>query len=366
MITSGTGLPTATAVCETAVAAGTVLGGYLHVRHLGEVAADVAFGEAEPGVAAAADDVGELRCAVKPLAALCVARAMEDRLLNLDDTMARWAPTGSSPRVAGLTIRQLLTHTTGLPNRIGPDVYEVSFDEYVTGILTTRFVSAMWDAQPIYSLARGWHLLAWVVQRLYGQPVRDLIAELVTRPLGLSSLDLLDPRGVSRPFQRRTVDGGFTAIRDTDAASFAARPNPAYGGFSTTGDLGRLYEHLGHCLAGDGPVRRETMRQLLRTTGTVRFRATDRALPFGSGFFLGGSAAGFGPEWEADCFGHMGSIGRYYATVGLCAPESRTAVAARLASIGRANNDLLARIGRAIRSDLALPDRPAAHLAVAR
>jgi CubicO group peptidase (beta-lactamase class C family) len=352
----GARLPTATAVCEHALRSGAVLGVYLHVRYRDEVVADVAFGEAAPGVPAAPDDLGELRCAVKPLTTLCVARAMEDGLLSLDDAVGRWASAGSSPRVAALSVRQLLTHTSGLPNRIGPDVYQVGFDEYVTNILTAAFLPMMWDARPIYSLARAWHLLAWIVQRVYSRPIADLVRELITQPLGLSTLTLLDPREMSRPFQRRTVDGGFVEIRDTDPVSFGTRENPAYGGFGTTGDLGCLYAHLGHCLNDGGLVRHETMRLLTRPTGVVRFRATEQPLPFGSGFFLGGAAAAFGPEWDTDCFGHMGSIGRYYSVVGLCAPGSHTVVAARLASVGRANNDLLTALGQAIRRDLALPD----------
>lgn len=356
--TAGVDLRGAAAVCRDAVTTGAALGVYLHVRHGGEVVADDAFGEVEPGVPAATGDVGELRCAVKPLTALCIGRAIEDGLLSLDDTLARWAPAGTSERVAALSVRQLLTHRSGLPNRVGPRVYEVGFDEYVARILTARFPSLAWDHQPIYSLARGWHLLAWVVQRVYGRPVEDVIAELVTRPLGLSTVDLLDRRGSSRPFQRRTPDGGYTAVRDTDAGTFGTRTNPAFGGFGSTGDLARLYEYLGACLADDGLVRRDTMRLLVCPSTGVRFGPTDPVLPYGHGLFLGGAAAGFGPEWEADCFGHMGSIGRFYGTVCLCAPSSATVVSARFTSIGRANNKLLASLGRAVRRDLALPRSP--------
>jgi CubicO group peptidase (beta-lactamase class C family) len=331
-----------------------VLGAYLFVRRHDEIVADVAVGEAEPGVAASPADVGELRCAAKPLTTLCIARAMEAGLLSLDDTLARWAPTGASAPVAQLSLRQLLTHTSGLPNYVGPDVYAVGFDEYVTTILTAEFPRQIWDAQPLYNVARGWHLLAWVLQEVYGgQLISDLIAESVTRPLGLSSMGLLDPWTVSRPHQRRTADGGYAAVRDTDAATFATRPNPAYGGVSTTRDLGRLYEHLMCCLTDGQLVRPDTMRVLLRHAGGVRFGPRRPLLPFGLGFFLGGSAAGFGAEWGTDCFGHMGSIRQHYASVVLCAPSQETVVAARLSSVGAGNNVLLAAVGRALRSDLA-------------
>jgi CubicO group peptidase (beta-lactamase class C family) len=356
MSTAPEHLPTAAALCKEAVASGRVLGVYLYVRHRGELLADVAYGEAEPGVTAGTDDVGELRCAVKPLTTLCVALAMEAGLLRLDDTLARWAPAGASPRIAALSLRQLLTHSSGLPNYPLSNLYEVGFAEYVAGVLSSEYPSGLWDAQPIYSLARGWHLLAWVLQEVHGRPIHELVAESVTGPLGLSSMSLLDPSAVSRPLQRRAAEGGYTAIRDADAATVTTRPNPAYGGFSTTRDLGRLFEHLMRCRADGGLVSRDTMRALLRRQGDIRFRPGGAPLPFGLGFFLGGSAAGFGAEWAADSFGHMGSIREYYGTVVLCSPSDQTVVAIRFSSIGRANNPLLAALGRAVHGDLALPD----------
>jgi hypothetical protein len=179
-----------------------------------------------------------------------------------------------------------------------------------------------------------------------------VISGSVIRPLNLSTLNLVDPRRVSRPYHRRGADHDYIPIRDTDATTFATRPNPAYGGFSTVGDLGRLYEHLLRCSTDGGLVRREAMRRLLRTEAQVKFRAGDPPLPIGLGFFLGGSAAGFGSEWAADSFGHMGSIWAYYSTVALCDPTTRTVVAARFSSVGLANNAVLAALGRALHIDL--------------
>lgn len=352
MTIGGDTLPAALAVCEDAVASGKALGAYLYVSRHGKVVADAAVGEVEPGVPAAPGDVGELRCAVKPLTTICVARAIEAGSLNLDDTLARWAPADTSARIAGLSIRSLLSHTAGMPNYLGPDVYAAGFDDYVADLLTAEIMPGFWDAQPIYNFARAWHLLAWVLQRIHGQPIHDIVTESVTRPLGLSSMSLLDPSGASRPYQRRTADRGFVPIRDTDADTFATRPNPAYGGFSTTRDLGRLYEHLMRCRVDAGLLRPETMRLLLQDHGGVRFRPGESLLPFGLGFFLGGAAARFGTEWDANGFGHMGSIRKHFAAAALCAPSDETVVALRFSSIGLSNNALFAGLGRAVTSDL--------------
>lgn len=345
-------LPATVAVCADAVAAGRTLGAYLFVWRRGEVVADLALGEAEPGVAAAPGDVGELRCAVKPLTTLCVARAMEAGLLSLDDTIARWAPAGAARRITGLSLRQLLTHSSGMPSHLGPEVYAVDFREYVTGLLTAEVPAPMWHAQPIYNLAQAWHLLAWVVQEVYGRPFQDIVAESVVRPLGLSSLSLLDEASLSRPYQRRTVDGGYQPIRPADPDVFATRPNPSFGGFATAADLGRLYVHLMRCLTEGGVVGPETMRTLVRPQGTVRFSPGGTPFPFGHGFFLGGEAMRFGAEWGTDGFGHMGSIHRHYAALAFCVPRLQTVIAMRLSSVGIANNRLFTAIAEALHRDL--------------
>lgn len=357
MTTTYARLPAASAVLEEAVAFRKVLGAYLFVRKGDDIVADAAFGESEPGTVAMPDDVGELRCAVKPLTTLCVAKAMEAGLLSFDDTLTRWAPADTSRRIAEISLRQLLTHTSGLPRYGGPGVYDVDFDEYVTGIFKTEIAPPLWDSQPLYNHAKAWHLLAWVLQKVYGLPIHELISEIVTKPLDLPTMGLVDMSAVIRPYQRRTFGGGYAAIRVTDPATFGSCPNPAFGGFSSVGDLGRLYVNLMRCRTDGGLLRPETMQELVQHSGGVRFGPRQPSLPFGLGFFLGGSAAGFGDEWDADSFGHAGSNKSHYATVVLCAPAMETVVAVRLSSIGLANNAVLAAVGSAVHSDLHLASR---------
>jgi CubicO group peptidase (beta-lactamase class C family) len=346
-------VPATAAVLDDAVATGRALGGYLYVWHRGVVVADLAGGCAEPGVPARTADAGQLRCAVKPLTAICLARAMEAGLLDLDDRLGRWAPPEASPRIAGLTLRQLLSHRSGLPSYAGPGVYDVDFDGYVRAALTAEYPALMWDAQPVYNFARAWHLLAWVVQRVYGAPFPEVVTRTVTGPLGLSSLRLVYRPEAVRPYFRRVPGGGWAPIRETAADTFATRPNPAYGGGSTARDLGRMYVHLLAAARDDGRLLRpDTMRTLLRDSGGIRFGPRRPLLPFGLGFFRGGAAAGFGPEWDPGCFGHMGSMGVHHTNAALVDPAGGTVVAVRLSSVTTANNALFAAVGAALRADL--------------
>lgn len=354
-------MPRTAAACRDAVASGAALGVYVSAGRRGETAVNLAVGHAAPGVPAAVGDVTELRCAVKPLTTLCVGHALESGLLGLDDTLSRWAPASAGARVRALSLRQLLTHAAGLPNFVRTDVYDVDFDEYVAMIFAADMRPGAWYGEPIYNLAMGWHLLAWVLQQVYGAPIGKLVAELVTTPLGLPGLGLLDDARLSRPVHRRTLDRDYRPVRDTDEETFALRPNPAYGGFASADDHRRLYEHLARVLAGDedehpvlGPA---TLRELTRPHGTLRFRSGGPALPFGLGFFVGGAAVGFGPDWGEHCFGHMGSIRAHHVTAALCDPASTTAVAVALSSVGPANNDVFLRLGKALHADLVDGDR---------
>ncbi|TDP92902.1 serine hydrolase domain-containing protein [Labedaea rhizosphaerae] len=354
-------LPRTAAACREAVASGAVLGVYVSAGHRDEIAVNLAVGHAAPGVPATVGDIGELRCAVKPLTTLCIAHAVESGLLDLDDTLSRWAPAGAGGQVRALSLRQLLTHAAGLPNFVRTDVYDVGFDEYVAMIFAADMRPRAWYGEPIYNLALGWHLLAWVLQQVYGAPISKLVAELVTTPLGLAGLGLIDEGRLSRPVHRRTLDRDYQPVRDTDEETFATRPNPAYGGFASTDDHRRLYAHLARALAADEDahpvVGSSTLRELVRPHGTLRFRSCGPALPFGLGFFVGGAAVGFGPDWGARCFGHMGSIRAHHVTAALCDPASTTAVAVALSSVGPANNDVFLRLGKTLHADLFDRDR---------
>src|SRR5581483_3647517 len=106
---------------------GQCLGGQLFVWHDGELLADEGVGCSSPGRDATADAVGQLQCAVKPLIACCLARAAERGEMSLDDPVQRWLPGFRGGRRDGVTVRMLLSHTSGLPNIAEPDCYSMDF-----------------------------------------------------------------------------------------------------------------------------------------------------------------------------------------------------------------------------------------------
>ncbi|MFC7548673.1 serine hydrolase domain-containing protein [Plantactinospora sp. GCM10030261] len=352
---SGGQLSGATDILERATQEGRILGAHLYVSYRNEVIAHVGFGNVVPGQPAQAGDVCEMLCATKPLITVSVARAVETGLVGLDDTMARWAPAGTAPKVAAISLRELLTHSSRLPNHLGPRVYDLTFDDYIAAVLKPEFPDGFWEAHPVYNIAQGWHLLGWVLQQTYSRPLTDVVWEMVLQPLGLSRTLLVDTDQVAKPFHRRSIEGGWVAVRDSAESARANRLNPAYGGSSTIGDLGRLYNHLGRCLAHDGILRTRTMRQLITDHGGVRFWHGDETRPFGLGFYLSGGGGGLGSAWDPGSFGHPGTIASRCVVSAVCDPASNTVVVLRVSNVGTANNALFDKVGRAIRADLRLP-----------
>jgi CubicO group peptidase (beta-lactamase class C family) len=116
--------------------------------------------------------------------------------LALDDPVGRWLG-GGPPGWESITVAHLLAHTSGLghwPDYPGLDVYAriEAADEL-----------AFFQARPLLSApgsryrysSPGYVLLAWIVERVTGQPYAGFLAGEVFGPLGLTSASAGDPPG---------------------------------------------------------------------------------------------------------------------------------------------------------------------------
>ncbi|MCC6703378.1 MAG: beta-lactamase family protein [Thermomicrobiales bacterium] len=111
------------------VADGAVPGAAITIRFRGETVAEHMVGEAHPGIPMRPATLFGLASVTKPVAAATVVSCAEDGLFSLDDPVARLVPEfltdvdssveGFDPALeeqrASITVRQLLAHTSGLP-----------------------------------------------------------------------------------------------------------------------------------------------------------------------------------------------------------------------------------------------------------
>lgn len=130
----------------------------------------------------------------KTITAAGVMRLVQDGALRLDDPIALYV---RSPYDSAITIHQLLTHTSGIPNPIPLRwVHSASehhsFDEAAAlqGVLAKHAKLASRPGSQYRYSNIGYWLLGRIVERVAGQPFTRYIAERVFRPLGVPSSEL--------------------------------------------------------------------------------------------------------------------------------------------------------------------------------
>jgi D-alanyl-D-alanine carboxypeptidase len=165
----------------------------------------------------------DARCYVysitKTLTATIVLRLAERELLALDDDVRQHLPQVALP--AGISVRQLLNHTSGLPDygasaayqeavRSGPaDVW--SAEEFLTRTLPLgmRFEpGSNWSYSNI-----GYLLLKLLIECVTGDSFTSLVQAHITAPLGLQHM-----RVVETLAEQKRLIPGYTAFFSEDGA----------------------------------------------------------------------------------------------------------------------------------------------------
>ena len=128
------------------------------------------------------DTVFDLASLTKPLAtALSIMILQEKKLLNIDDTLQDILQWSKGTPQAKKTIRQLLTHTSGLhawyPTYLLPAKERL---EHITKLTTS-------ETEPVYSCL-GYIVLGKIVEQVSGGTLDTFFQESVTRKMGLHTL----------------------------------------------------------------------------------------------------------------------------------------------------------------------------------
>jgi CubicO group peptidase (beta-lactamase class C family) len=157
----------------------------------------------------------ELASVSKQFTAMAVMILAERGQLDLDDSMVTYLPE-LSRFGREITIRHLLTHTSGLP-----DYYDALEQEAAGGMPDTeqamRFLAGwgepLFPAGERYEYSNpGYEMLALVVERVSGQPFGEFLRDSIFTPLGMTSTvvrDSSEPVIAHRARGYRRVDGGF-------------------------------------------------------------------------------------------------------------------------------------------------------------
>jgi CubicO group peptidase (beta-lactamase class C family) len=157
--------------------------------------------------------------------------------LQLDDPVAKWLPEFAPAHVdAGspvITIRHLLTHTSGLPREVDGTYWnDLKFPsrEEMEKLLNSAGVVGPPEKDWKYSNV-ALSLAGYVVEKASGEPYADYVTRHVLQPLGMTSTYVIPPRelktlatGYGRrvPGKPRRVEGFLDAAYMVPAASLAS------------------------------------------------------------------------------------------------------------------------------------------------
>ena len=174
-----------------------------------------ASGEARPGEPYAPDIPADVGSIAKPVTAMAILRLEQDDKLSLEDPLQRWFPTAPADR-AGITLRQMLTHTSGLPEYVeGAEDYTPMSE----ADLATRVFSQPLQFAPGESFGysnTAYNLLAVIVAKASGRSYADYVEDAVFAPAGVRGS--FDPARFARVAEMRK-GGEWTDIRTTAAAA---------------------------------------------------------------------------------------------------------------------------------------------------
>ncbi|MEM1203990.1 MAG: serine hydrolase domain-containing protein [Acidobacteriota bacterium] len=259
-----------------------------------------------------ADTVFDLASASKPFTAAAVLRLAERGDLDLDAEAHLHLPClEPSPTGRGIRIRDLLAHTSDLPDYLAEGMFTDPADTTPDSVLA-RLPAWSRDARPglrfDYSNT-NYVALAWLVEEISGVSFAAFVDRELTAPLGLDSTFVLDAETSHR---LRTIDGALGYRDDgyglSDYAPSDDFPVTTVGDGNVHSSLRDLVRWQGALFAGEvlAPKTLEGMLTPGRTDDGGSF-------PYGLGMQVE-NRTGTGTWW-----GHGGSwtqsttlVGRYH------------------------------------------------------
>lgn len=305
------------ALLDRFIAEGQLDGAAVAVAQGGAQVAELYAGMAAQGRDAATDTLWPLASISKLYTASVVMALVERGLLTLSMTARSVLPAFDGDGRERVTLRHLLTHTSGLiyesPEMEQRLLDQLSLDEIVDEAYTfpLLFTPGSRLSYSDYNFA----LAGRIASVAAGRSFPDLVREYVLEPGKLGDTFMPPPRGeyhrlahVVEPLAYRTESDMYNSAYALDLA------HPAFGTVSTVGDLmrfGLLFAPNGtHRIFSTATIRTMTTDQTgSNAPGTLFGQEPDDTRPWGLGFMVKG-ATGFGADLLSPAtFGHGGASG---------------------------------------------------------
>jgi CubicO group peptidase (beta-lactamase class C family) len=316
------------ALCRGAVARGEVPAIAVAIARHGRLALSAAWGQAEP------DSVWLIASVTKPVVAAGVCLLIERGEVALDDPVVRVLPAFAGEDRRGITLRHLLTHTSGLPDMLPENVElrraHAPLDDFVRRICTTPLLFE--PGTEIRYQSTGIALLGAITELVTGLPCREFLRREFFEPLGMGSCALgWRPELETRVVPCALEEGQEPSDWDWNSAYWRDFGAPWGGMFATAPEYLRFLQMLleGGAWEGRRYVCPATLREMTRNqTADLPClpEPERRKAAWGLGWRL---AAVPESEWLGDlvsrsAYGHIGATG----TVAWNDPETGVSFAA--------------------------------------
>jgi CubicO group peptidase (beta-lactamase class C family) len=294
--------------------------GAILVAHQGKVIYRKGFGwaNAEWRVPNTPDTKFRIGSITKQFTAMLILQLVEEGKLRLDGTIGEYLPEYPAGPGRNITIHQLLTHTSGLPNYTAiPRFFaELSRNPYRPADFLAVFDSLPLDFEPgsrwRYSNS-GYFVLGVIIERVGGRPYDMALRERILDPLGLKDTGY----DWNTPVIERRADGYTRGFDGDEHAAYIDMSTPfsAGGMYSTVEDLYRWDQAL-------------AARRRLSPASYARYLAPQvKATPgsdYGYGWSFRRIERGLGRD-SALSMEHYGGINGF-SSCNLMIPEDRIAI----------------------------------------
>ncbi len=268
------------------------------------------------GGAVDARTVFRIASITKTFAGIALLQLRDEAKLTLDDPLTKHLPEASAlvyPKgeTPPITLRHLVTHTSGMPRSVPNGVSEASLLAHLKGL---RLEKTPGEHTAYSNLAVG--LVGPIVRRLSGTPVRDYLRARVFAPLGMDSVAWerrdVDPKRVAWGHEKVKEGEKKDEIEPVDTEWRMGAAELFGGAYASVEDMAKLVAlELSAWTVPDsgGDVQSTVLKRTsLQESQTQAIRGQPEAQRYGVSWWLGDDP--LGPlVW------HSGATDEYSASV---------------------------------------------------